>query len=202
MRIVPQSFEILAHTPDPELLIERIARVSYKSEDKIAPGSAKPLIERLIKSAHDSVLEHASVTVLLVTDRGVTHELVRHRIASFTQESTRYCNYGSGRFEGGITVIDPAADLNSEVRDAWRRSVQGAEEAYLRLTRLGVKPQIARAVLPTSLKAEIAITANVREWRHILKLRCAPDAHPQMRELMCKVRDEFISRWPLLFQGV
>jgi len=185
MRIVEQSALLLAMTPEPCNLIERCGRVCYKSESKMASGKGATFIHGLIRRGHTSVLEHASATFLLVTDRGITHELVRHRLCAFSQESTRYCNYGNKN--GGITVIRPKVfEPDSPEYTDWFSVCTKAEEEYLELIDRGKEPQWARSVLPTCLKTEIAVTANFRQWRHMLGLRLldsAGKAHPQIKEL-------------------
>lgn len=207
MKIVKPSFEILSVVdPLQQLqLIEKIGRVCYKSEDKITPDgeSAKKLISNLLKWKHEAVIEHSFLSVKFVCDRGVTHELVRHRIASFAQESTRYCNYAGDKFGNQITVIEPYFYKNNEARYAsWKAACEAAEKAYFDLLASGSTPQEARSVLPNSLKTEITISANFREWRQILKLRCAPDAHPQARELLIPLLKELQKRIPLIFDDI
>lgn len=200
MRIIEPSSEILAFTPNLEQVIERAGRVCYKSEDKITDVSASGFIQRLKDSVHESVMEHGSITVLFVCDRGVSHELVRHRLASYSQESTRYCNYSKDRFGNEITVVKPCYFAEHSVSyGMWLASCAQAERSYFGLIEAGVKPQEARAVLPNSLKTEVAVTANPREWRHIFKLRCASNAHPQMQEIMKPLSAEFAARWPVIF---
>lgn len=199
MKIVQPSFEILDHS-DLLRTIELGGRVCWKSEDKIEPGSAGPFIERLKNFKHESVLEHGSITVRLVCDRGVSHELVRHRIASFSQESTRYCNYAKGRFGAEIVVVEPSVSLEPTLYNIWLAEMHRAEGAYFAMLEAGASPQVARAVLPQSLKTEIVMTANPREWRHVFKLRCDNAAHPDMRSLMREVQKEFGRRWPVLFE--
>jgi thymidylate synthase (FAD) len=191
MKIVKPSAELLWITPDAELQIERVARTCYKSEDKMTGDSAAALITRLIKSGHHAMLEHASASFKFVCDRGVTHELVRHRLCAYAQESTRYCNYGANKFGNEITVIEPpglrAPLVNGQhnvIYDAWWFACQDAEKKYLQMLEAGIPPQIARSVLPTCLKTEIVCTANLREWRHIFSLRLSNAAHPQIREIM------------------
>jgi thymidylate synthase (FAD) len=199
MKIVQPSFSIVDHN---DLLrnIELGGRVCYKSEDKMGDGSDLALIEKLKSLNHESVFEHGVITVKFVTDRGVTHELVRHRLAAFSQESTRYCNYGKGKFGGEITVIEPFFFKdNPDLYELWKVSCEAAEAAYLNLLAKGAKPQEARSVLPNSLKTEIQVTANVREWRHILKMRTQRDAHPQIRQIMVPLGWELAQRWPVLF---
>jgi thymidylate synthase (FAD) len=205
MRIIPTSYEIM-HMPDGvELLrnIEAAGRTCYKSEDKITDDSAAKFVKMIIKSGHESVIEHASATVRFICDRGVTHELVRHRLAAYSQESTRYCNYAKDRFGDEITVIKPVFWAEGSVEyELWRKSMQAAEEAYMKLVRGGARPEEARSVLPNSLKTEIVMTANLREWRHVFKLRCASRAHPQIREIMLPLLDEMHRRIPAVFDDI
>lgn len=190
MKVIPQSHDILMMTSP--LLIEKAGRIAYKSDDRIGTDT-KGFIRRLIQRGHESVLEHSMLMVHFVTDRGVTHELVRHRLAGFTQESTRYCNYAKDKFGNEITVIRPWwADMEEKHMSDdilskwinWRSGCLQAENAYMDAIHMGQSPQDARDLLPTCLKTEIVMTANFREWRHILKLRTARDAHPQMQALM------------------
>lgn len=200
MRIVEPSATLLSVTPGAEQLIERCGRVCYKSEDRITAGSAETFIRRIIDMGHHSVLEHASATILFVCDRGVTHELVRHRLAAYSQESTRYCNYGKDKHDNQISVIRPPG-LEGVAFDRWEQSVFDAEDMYLQLLNLGKTPQIARSVLPNCLKTEIAMTANFREWRHVLTLRTAKAAHPQIREIMFMASSLLKCVAPTVFDG-
>lgn len=205
MKIISPSFEILTPIDADYILhhIERCTRTAYKSEDKIGPGSAERLIASTLKRGHESVVEHISLSVRIICDRGVTHEIVRHRMASYTQESTRYCNYGSGKFGEEITVIKPPFWPECDVRyAAWANACAKAEDAYIDLLRSGATPQEARAVLPNSLKTEIVMTANIREWRHFFRLRCDPAAHPQIREIARPLLAEMQSRIPILFDDI
>lgn len=209
MRIIKPSYEILTPISDGGIKelqhIERIARVCYKSEDKITQDgeSAKKLIEMLIDREHEAMLEHESISVLFICDRGVSHELVRHRVASFAQESTRYCNYSKDKFGHEITVIKPCFfEEGSTDLGLWKGSCRLVENYYFSLLYSGKSPQEARTVLPNSLKTEVVMTANYREWRHILKLRCAPSAHPQMRELMIPLLDDLHDRLPVIFDDI
>ena len=202
MKIINASFEILAATPDLEKIIELSGRTCYKSEDKITCDSAEKFVAKIRSINHESVLEHGSITVRFITDRGVTHELVRHRVASFSQESTRYCNYGKDKFDNELTFIDPRPafpEMEGVRFNLWETTCEYAEIQYLQLLSYNAKPQEARSVLPNSLKTEIVMTANPREWRHVFKLRCAEAAHPQIREIMVPCRAEFAQRWPALF---
>lgn len=200
MRIIKPSSEILSYTPNLETMIELAGRVCYKSEDKITEDSASEFISKICINKHESVLEHGSITVRFVCDRGVSHELVRHRLASFSQESTRYCNYSKDKFDNQITVIEPLFfGKDSDLYNIWYNSCLEAERGYFSLLENGAKAQQARAVLPNSLKTEIVVTANPREWLHIFKLRTSREAHPQMQEVMIPLYREFATMWPTIF---
>jgi thymidylate synthase (FAD) len=198
MKIVKPSATLLWITPDAEKAIERAGRTCYKSEDKITEESAGEFIRKIIASGHESVIEHASASYLLVCDRGVSHEAVRHRICSFSQESTRYVNYSKGKFGGEISVIEPPG-LSENSHSGWFSACSFAEDIYMKMLADGCSPQIARSVLPNSLKTEIATTANLREWRHIFRLRTSPKAHPQMREVAAMVLADLKERCPNVF---
>ncbi len=207
MIIVKPSFKILSKIDPIEQLqlIEKIGRVCYKSEDKIdkTGESAKKLIGNLLKWKHEAVIEHSFLSVKFVCDRGVTHELVRHRIASFAQESTRYCNYSGDKFSNQITVIEPFFYKKDPKKyEIWKKGCEEAEKAYFELLKAGSTPQEARNVLPTCLKTEITISANYREWRNIFKLRVAPTAHPQCREILIPLLKELQSKIPLIFDDI
>ncbi|MBF0201861.1 MAG: FAD-dependent thymidylate synthase [Desulfamplus sp.] len=205
MKIVDPGFEIL-HMPDRDeiyRLLEIAARTCYKSEDKITPESAEPLLQRVVKSGHESVIEHVSISVRIICDRGVSHELVRHRLCSFSQESTRYANYSKDKFGSEITVVRPLFwQEGSEQYNRWKSAMESCEASYMALIKNGAKAQEARAVLPNSLKTEIIVTANIREWRHIFNLRCSRASHPQMRQIMLPILDEFHKRVPVFFQTI
>ena len=202
MKIIAASFEILAATPDLEKVIELAGRTCYKSEDKITDDSAEAFVSKIRSANHASVLEHGSISVKFTVDRGVSHELVRHRVASFSQESTRYANYSKDKFGNEITVIDIRGgfpQISEQAYDDWLATCQYAEAKYLHMTGTGSKAQEARSVLPNSLKTEVVMTANPREWRHVIMLRSAEASHPQMREVMVPLAAEFARRWPALF---
>jgi thymidylate synthase (FAD) len=200
MKITKPRFEILACPQGDDVLrsLELIGRVCYKSEERITEESAKTFMKTILSRQHESVIEHFSATVRFICDRGVSHELVRHRLASFTQESTRYVNYQKREME----VIEPPGLEEHSKYYAWHDAVSATESAYKKLIEAGVKPQIARSVLPTCLKTEIVVTANFREWRHIFKMRCPPAAHPQMRELMVPLLWEMHWRIPVIFDDL
>lgn len=186
--------------------IEQVARTCYKSEGKIQEGSAAKMVTSLIKSGHEAMLEHASVTVKFVVDRGISHELVRHRLASFAQESTRYCNYSKDDFGSEITFIIPEyLEYKSEGWNIWKESMKQAEEAYFKMLDFGLSPQQARAVLPNSLKTEVVMTANLREWRHFFKLRALGTTgkpHPQMLEVAVPLLEDMKNLIPVVFDDL
>lgn len=211
MKIVEPSYKIMSELSEDGLkelqMIEKAARTCYKSEGRIISdgNSARALIKGLLDRGHEAMLEHGGMTVKFVCDRGVSHELVRHRMASFAQESTRYCNYSKNHFGHEITVIDPSSDSfepGSEMYNLWRSTMLVCESAYMEMLEEGYTPQEARCVLPNSLKTEVVITANWREWRHIFQLRCAKDAHPDMRRLMIPLLNEMKSRLPIIFDDI
>lgn len=178
--------------------IERVGRIAYKSEDKIGDETWRPFIRMIVERGHEAVLEFGNMIVLLLTDRGITHEIVRHRLCSFVQESTRYCNYGKDKFGKEISFIKP-----SDIYDlsGWEQSCENAEFQYLRMVENGVPPQAARSVLPNSLKTEIAVKANFREWRHIFRLRAiSKAAHPDMRKLMIPLYEQCRKALPEVFE--
>lgn len=184
-------------------IIEAAGRVCYKSENKIETGSAERFVTSLIERGHESVLEHCSFSAKFICDRGVSHEIVRHRIASYSQESTRYCNYGDDKFGEQITVIEPCyLDRGSSAYAAWRKACAACEASYFDMLQFGCTPQEARAVLPNSLKTEVFMTANLREWRHFFKLRCSPAAHPQMREVAKMLLEQVKREIPVVFDNI
>ncbi len=206
MKIIQPSF-IIESCPEGEsalLFLEKAARTCYKSEDKIAPGSAEKLIRHVIARGHESVLEHLSATVRFICDRRIETELVRHRLASFSVESTRFCRYDGDGVEGKeLTFIRPCFWNEADpMFYGWGVAMSRAEEMYLSLLKMGAKPEEARSVLPSSHKSEVVMTANLREWRHILKLRTAKAAHPQMRQLMVPLLAEFQKRIPVVFDDI
>lgn len=205
MRIIKPYVEFVTPVDGSMILsrIEQCGRVCYKSEDRIKDGSAEAFCRGIIKRGHEAVLEHCSFTVKFVCDRGVSHEIVRHRLAAYCQESTRYCNYSKGQFNGEITVIEPCfLTPGTDAYHAWKTACEAAEKAYFDLLGIGLTPQEARAVLPNSLKTEVVMTANIREWRHFFKLRCSPAAHPQMREVATQLLRETRAKIPVLFDDI
>lgn len=219
MLLVKPSSQILHISTDALQLIEAAGRTCYKSEAKITADSAPDFAAMILKRGHESVLEHATATVRFVCDRGVSHEIVRHRLASYSQESTRYCDYEGGHVafvippwcarllpgEASICTDDAARDTHNELADPetfWLLAMQQAEDSYRDLRALGWRPEQARSVLPNSLKTEIVMTANLREWRHFFRLRTSMSAHPQMREVATPLLEDFKSRIPALFDDI
>lgn len=219
MRLVKPSYLIQTNIHAGEILavIEQAGRTCYKSKDKITVDSAAAFAEKIITRGHHSVLEHVSISVKFVIDRGVSHELVQHRLCAFSQESTRYCNYSGGvtfvippwvesvspgewktqaDWQPGALATWPASDLQ------WAVALWRCEYTYLNLLQAGWSPQQARSVLSNSLKTEVVCTANIREWRHILTLCTSAAAHPQIREVMVPLLHELTGRLPQLFQDI
>lgn len=209
MNIIKPYFEIETQFNPQDVLkhLEKAGRVCYKSEDRITEDSAGDFVKKIIANGHEAVIEHFSITVKIVCDRGVTHEIVRHRVASYSQESTRYCNYSKDKFANSITFIEPCfwnTDADGDLRkmEMWNKSMRDAESAYFELLEDGATPQEARSVLPNSLKTEILVTMNLREWRHFFRLRTAHAAHPQMREIAIPMLSRFREMLPEIFGDI
>lgn len=205
MKAIEPSFEILDHVNGMEMLrkIEVCGRVCYKSESRITEDSAVNFVRNILNRGHESVLEHEKVTVRIVCDRGVSHEIVRHRIASYSQESTRYCNYSKEGFGNELTFIRPLFWKDDRQKMAnWERSMADVEHDYIQAIQAGAAPQEARSILPNSLKTEIIVTMNLREWRHFFKLRTSNRAHPQMREISIPLLDAFKKLIPVVFDDI
>lgn len=204
MKIINPSVELINPVDYETALntIELAGRTCYKSEDKITGNSAEEFIRNIIKRGHEAVLEHVSITVKFICDRGVSHEIVRHRIASYCQESTRYCNYSKDKFGNEITVIKPCFyEEKSTAFNKWYESCAMSEVYYFMLLYEG-KAEEARSVLPNSLKTEIVMTTNIREWRHFFKLRCSKAAHPQMRQIATMLFEQMKSKYPVFFEDI
>lgn len=231
MRIINASFDILNldNPSDIYKAIERAGRTCYKSESNITDESAEKFVRNIIRHGHEAMLEHASMTVRFIVDRGISHELVRHRIASFAQESTRYCNYSKDKFGNEITVIEPCffKHISDERKEEikllttiygnelktnleaqyyfWFDACTNAENQYFLMIKAGATAQEARAVLPNSLKTEVIMTANMREWRHFLKLRASGSTgmpHPQMLEVAIPLLNELREKLPAIFEDI
>lgn len=219
MQLIKPSISLEWMTPTPLLVIEQAGRTCWKSEGKIEEGSDERFARMLLVQKHYAMIEHASASYRVICDRGVTHELVLHRLFSYAQESTRYCNYS-----GGVTFIIPCwmyealgtfgvvesttdyeyyldtfSDLPGEAL-YWLHAMACAEVRYqIAIDNLEWTPQQARSVLPNSLKTEIVVTGNLREWMHFFDLHTASAAHPQMREIAFMLLDDIHSRIPVLF---
>ena len=208
MRVINAGYEIISDLNGAEILkhIERCARVCYKSEDRITDGSAEKMVAALIRSGHEAMLEHYSFTVKFICDRGVSHELVRHRIASFAQESSRYCCYAKDKFGKELTFINPCFwEPDSDNYARWFHEMDEAEKTYLAMIEDGATPEQARDILPISIKTEIVMTANLREWRHFFKLRAEEvtgKPHPQMLEITIPLLKELKQKIPVVFDDI
>lgn len=217
MKVIKPGFHIITPIDGVTILktLEEVGRTCYKSEDKITDDSCSRFVQNIIDRGHEAVIEHYNITVRLTNDRGVSHEEVRHRIASYAQESTRYCNYNEDKFGNEVTYIDlkggmaldpKVSKLNAEVQaaiyDEWVQACVDAEQHYNKMIELGASPQIARSVLNNSTKTEICITMNLREWRHFFKLRTDPAAHPQMREVTIPLLREFQRLIHVIFDDI
>jgi len=209
MNLIRPSFEIL-HITDTLNLIEEAGRTCYKSNLGTTEERNRFILRRIL-GGHESVLEHSLISVKFICDRGVSHELVRHRLCAFSQESTRYCNYVGSAVEGGVTFILPCWMKDKDQYgehdypygyQLWYEAMLNAEKYYRDLRITGWSPQQARSVLPNSLKTEIIMSANFREWRHILKLRTSKAAHPQMREIMQPLLFKLKELVPIIFDDI
>ena len=208
MRVINAGYEIISELNGEEILkhIERCARVCYKSEDRITDGSAEKMVAALIRSGHEAMLEHYSFTVKFICDRGIANELVRHRIASFAQESSRYCCYAKDKFGKELTFINPCFwEPDSDNYARWFHEMDEAEKTYLAMIESGATPEQARDILPTSIKTEIVMTANLREFRHFFKLRAegvTGKPHPQMLEITIPFLKELKQKIPVVFDDI
>ena len=208
MKVINADYEILTPVDGQEelKLIEKIGRTCYKSENKITDDSAEKFVSMLIKNKHEAMLEHSMLSVKFIVDRGVTHELVRHRLSAFAQESTRYCRYSDERFGNELTFIKPCFfDEESGKYKCWKALCEVCEITYLDIIKTGATPEQARSVLPMSIKSEIVVTANYREWRHILNLRASGttgNPHPQMLEVMVPLLKELQRKIPVVFDDI
>lgn len=198
MKIIDPSVELIRDFDGDEIMkfLEMCGRTCYKSDLK----DSERFIRNIIKRSHESVLEHFSCTFRIICDRGVMAEITRHRLCSFSVESTRWCDYTGDRFGGTLTFIKPLIDEKDY--SFWENAMYRAEDAYFALRQNGARPEQARAVLPNSLKTEIIVTANLREWRTILKLRTAKDAHPQMREVAFMILKILKEKLPVIFEDI
>lgn len=223
MKLIKPSYEIITKI-DKDIIfkdLEKTARTCYKSEDKITNGSAEKMIKSLIERGHEAMIEFFDITIKFICDRGISHELVRHRLSSFAQESSRYCDYSKDKFDNQVTFIIPFwghdFDKEIEIKDstdiykyvhsngpefAYLMAMWNAEYSYKQLLEHGWKAQEARAVLPNSTKTEINVKMNLRAWRNFFRLRVANAAHPQMRELTRPLLDELKVKLPIIFDDI
>lgn len=201
MKIVKPEVKLLWITPDAEKQIEVAGRTCYKSEDKITSDSSHKFAKQMRERGHHAMIEHAVASFRIVTDRGITHEIVRHRLASYAQESTRYCNYSGDKFDNECSFIRPP-NLDPALEEVWTRACSNAEHDYFNMLNLGASPQIARAVLPNCLKTEIVMMANLREWLHFITLRGSKAAHPQIRPIAYAVWEILMEYAPSIYKDL
>lgn len=207
VKIINPSVEFISDINGDKILkhIESCGRTCYQSYENTTDdtSSAEKMIKMLIKSGHESVLEHISLTVKLKTDVGAYKDLTRHRAGTaFSIESTRFCNYSRGKFGNEISVIKPCNITNEDEYDIWFKTMESIESSYNKLAELGCKPDQLRMILPHSTAAEVSMTANLRSWRHIFKMRCAKQSHPSVRQIMLLVLSGFHSRLPVIFDDL
>ena len=187
VKIAAPKVEVLTPLDGDAILkhLELCARNCYKNEDKITADSARQMVRKLLELGHEAMIEHYNLTVKLTCDMGVYKDLTRHRHVSYAIESTRYCNYSKGKFGNELTVMKPChIKEGTPEYQIWLSTMETIEKNYNAMAELGCKPDQLRMLLPHSIKADVIMTANLREWRHIFKLRCAPAAHPTVQEVM------------------
>jgi thymidylate synthase (FAD) len=201
MKIINQSWGWIQKPVKPLEIAELAGRTCYKSEKRITKDSAEKFIKMILEHGHETVIEHVIASIRLITNRGVTHELVRHRLASYSQESTRYIRY-SGELEFIKPVWWDDHDYSETQKQNWLQAIEQAEKFYLEALKAGDKPEQAHEILPNALKTEIVVTANLREWRHIFDMRCSPHAHPQIRFLMLDCLKGFAQEIPVVFDDL
>lgn len=183
--------------------IERACRTCYRSEGKITEESYKTLLKNCITRGHESVLEHEKITIRMYCDLGVYKDITRHRIASFSIESTRYCNYGKDKFGNELKFIKPCnMEEGTELYKLWEDACENIEKDYIEMSNLGALPDQLRMILPHSIAAEVTMTANIREWKHILSLRASNHTHPSIRQLMIPLLLHFKQIMPEIFENV
>lgn len=183
--------------------LERACRTCYRSEGKITEESYKTLLKNCINRGHESILEHEKVTIRMVCDIGVYKDLTRHRIASFSIESTRYCNYGKDKFDNEIKFIKPVnMEEGTELYNRWYSTCKTIEENYIEMSKLEATPDQLRMLLPHSTAAEVTMTANIREWKHIFSLRCTKHTHPAVEQLMIPLLLKFKKEMPEIFDNI
>ena len=182
--------------------LERACRTCYRSEDKIVEDSYKTLLTNCINRGHESVLEHEKITIQMICDIGVYKDLTRHRHASFSIESTRYCNYGKDKFDNELKFIKPCNIEPGQIYAFWMNEMQNIEHTYQEMSRRGCTPDQMRMILPHSTAALVTMTANIREWKHILELRCTKHAHPAVQQVMIPLLLHFKETMPEIFDSI
>ncbi len=182
--------------------IERACRTCYRSEGKITEDSYKNLIKNCITRGHESVLEHEKVTVRIYSDIGSYKDLTRHRFASFSVESTRYCSYDKDKYGNEIKFINPVYIEDKKVYELWQKTMQEIEKNYIEMKKLGATTDMCREVLPHSTAAEYTMTANIREWKHIFSLRANNHVHPSIRQIMIPLLKYFQKEMPEIFGDI
>lgn len=182
--------------------LERACRTCYRSENLITDESYSKLLKNCLNRGHESILEHEKITVRMYVDIGVYKDLTRHRFGSFSIESTRYCNYGKDKFDNEIKFIKPVYFDESEKAEYWVGAMHDIEQYYLKMAALGCKPDEMRMILPHSTAAEVTMTANIREWRHILDLRTKKMTHPAVRQVLIPLLLKFKEDMPELFDAI
>ena len=207
INVIKPSFKILTDIDYEDVLrkIEIIGRNSHKSENRITNLSSSDFVRMIIDWGHESVIEHVAISVRIICDRGVSHEVVRHRHASYTQESTRYCNYSKNKFGNKITLISPFFWENEQEihkYNLWLSACEASAKSYFNLLEMGATPEEARSVLPNSLKTDIIVTMNLRAWRHFFKMRANKKSHPQMRQIAVPLLKTFKNKLPVVFQDI
>ena len=182
--------------------IERACRTCYRSEDKISDESYKNLLTNCLNRGHESVLEHEKITVRIYSDIGTYKDLTRHRFASFSVESTRYCSYNKDKYGNEIAVVNPVYIEDKEVFETWKKAIEDMEKAYMKMKKLGASTDMCREILPHSTAAEYTMTANIREWKHILELRTTNHVHPAIRQVLIPLLLLFKEQMPEIFGDI
>ena len=182
--------------------IERACRTCYRSEDKISEESYKNLLTNCLNRGHESVLEHEKITVRIYSDIGTYKDLTRHRFASFSVESTRYCSYNKDKYGNEIAVVNPVYIEDKEVFETWKKAIEDMEKAYMKMKELGASTDMCREILPHSTAAEYTMTANIREWKHILELRTTNHVHPSIRQVLIPLLLLFKEQMPEIFGDI
>lgn len=182
--------------------IERACRTCYRSEGSVTEDSYKNLLKNCLNRGHESVLEHEKITVRIYSDIGSYKDLTRHRFASFSVESTRYCSYDKNKYGNEISVINPVYMEDKDVYETWKHGIEEMEKTYMKMKELGATTDMCREILPHSTAAEYTMTANIREWKHILSLRTTNHVHPAIRQVLIPLLLLFKEQMPEIFNEV